>query len=114
MVARMLLKNILKDIGAELIEASDGETALALVSSDETIYLVFMDLTMPGMGGMEALRRIKMLRPSLPVVVVTADIQKQTIADAMAAGAFEVLRKKIDHEAIVHVLGRLSRSDVQA
>jgi len=110
MVARMLLGNILRETGAELIEAADGETALEFVSSDEHIDLVFMDLTMPGIGGIEALRRIKILRPSLPVVIVTADIQKQTIADGMAAGAFDVLRKKIDHGDIMDLLERLHRS----
>jgi CheY-like chemotaxis protein len=107
LVARMLLKNILKETGAIFVEAGDGETTLELLAANTEFDLIFMDITMPGIGGMETLRRIRRLYPTLPVVMVTADIQKQTIADAMAAGAFDVIHKKVDHDSIMNLLTRL-------
>jgi DNA-binding NarL/FixJ family response regulator len=58
---------------------------------------------MPDIGGLETLRRIKILAPHIPVVMVTADIQKKTIDEAMDAGAIDVIPKKIE-KAVVHGL----------
>ena len=107
MVARMLLKRILQETKAIIVEKESGEATLAELAQVQDYDVVFLDITMPGLSGLETLRRIKQILPNLPVVMVTADIQKQTIAEAMAAGAFEVIRKKIDYELIFGMLKRL-------
>ena len=107
MVARMLLANLLRSPANHITEAPDGETALELLKADSSYTAVFLDITMPGIDGIEVLRQIKQKTPDLPVIMVTADIQKQTIITALAAGAFEVIAKKIDQDRIHAVLGRL-------
>ena len=107
LVARMLLKTILKTTGAELEECCDGESALMRIENPPQFDLVFLDITMPGIDGIETLRRIKAGHPQLPVVMITADMQKQTITNALAAGAFDVLRKKIERDVILALLDRI-------
>jgi two-component system chemotaxis response regulator CheY len=93
MVARLSLKSSLKESGAELVEACSGEAALDLVDKGLEPSLVFMDLTMPGMGGLEALKLLRSRKPEIKVVVVTADIQSYSLAEVRVAGAFGIVRK---------------------
>lgn len=105
-VARMSIKGIIKDRSPELREASSGEEAVEIIRGGYAPDLIFLDLTMPGMGGLAALRAIRALRPEQKVIVVTADMQARTIADATEAGAWEVIRKPADRELVLGLLGR--------
>ena len=106
MVARLAIKGIVKDSVASLAEASSGEAAIALVGEGRDLDLVFLDLTMPGMGGVEALRELRAKAPSIKVVVVTADIQARTVEEVRALGAYDVIRKPADRAAVMAVLAR--------
>ena len=112
LVARISLKGILKDTGLELAEASSGEAALELLSRGMKPDIVFLDLTMPGKGGIETLRELSASFPGLPVVVVTADIQTRTIEMVKESGAAAVVRKPADRAEILSALTRhLGRAD---
>ena len=100
MVARMSVRNALKETGAETKEAPCGEDALALVAGGYAPTLVFLDLTMPGIGGVETLRRLRDQGVSTKVIVVTADVQAATLAQLKGLDPFEVLRKPADKAAI--------------
>lgn len=92
-VARLSLKASLRDLGAELVEAGSGEAALDLIIEGLEPSLVFLDLTMPGMGGLEALKTLRSRRPDLKVVVVTADTQSFSLDEVRASGTFGIVRK---------------------
>jgi two-component system chemotaxis response regulator CheY len=106
MVARLAIKGIIKDTGASVAEAASGEAALDLVEGGLCPDLVFLDLTMPGMGGIEALKLLKQRRPGIKVAVVTADIQVKTVAEVMSSGAFDVIRKPADKASILDAMAR--------
>jgi two-component system, chemotaxis family, chemotaxis protein CheY len=106
LVARLSLKAILKETGLAMAEAGSGEAALEKLGSGERFDLVFLDLTMPGKGGVETLRDIVSLKPGLPVVVVTADVQGRTIDAVRQIGAAAVVRKPADRGEILEVLVR--------
>ncbi|MBL8968333.1 MAG: response regulator [Spirochaetaceae bacterium] len=106
LVARLSLKGIVKDTGLTIAEASSGEAALELIASGLHPDLIFLDLTMPGKGGVETLRELRSGRPTLPVVIVTADIQSRTIETVKELGATAVVRKPADKGEILSVLGR--------
>ena len=82
----------LGDKGFDVLVASTGEEALAGVAHFNP-HIVLLDLMMPGIGGMEALRRIKRERPEMRVVVVTALEDLDTARRALAAGAANYLIK---------------------
>ena len=73
----------------------DGEAALSLLET-ETIDLVLLDILMPGMDGLEVLRRIKDRTPSLPVIMVTASSAIDHAITALREGADDFVRKPVD------------------
>ena len=107
LVARLSLKSTLKETGLSITEAGSGEAALEILASDKAFDLVFLDLTMPGKGGVETLRDIAATRPGLPVVVVTADIQSRTLDSVREIGAAAIVRKPADKAEILEALAGL-------
>jgi CheY-like chemotaxis protein len=62
----------LKPTGYQVLRASNGPDAIALLASGTPLDLLIADLSMPGVGGAEMVRRIRMTRPDLKVLYVTA------------------------------------------
>lgn len=88
---RFTLCEALEREGTTLHEARSGEEALDLLDGD--VDVVVTDLSMPGMDGLELLRRVKSADPDLPVVIVTARGSERTAVEAMKAGAHDYLTK---------------------
>jgi two-component system response regulator HydG len=89
---RRLVVRILSDRGYRVDSAADGPSALELVlTHDPDVALV--DVRMPGMTGLELLPRLKALRPSLEVVVMTAFGDIGVAVDAVHAGAYQFVTK---------------------
>jgi two-component system, chemotaxis family, chemotaxis protein CheY len=107
LVARLSIKGILKETGLCLAEAGSGEAVLEFLAKGNRPDLVFLDLTMPGMGGIETLRAIAESYPALPVVVVTADIQARTLDMVKELGAAAVVRKPADKAEILAAVERI-------
>jgi len=77
--------------------ASSAQQALTMIEgSEREIILVLSDINMPGMNGLELLSRIKVARPDLPVVMVTAYGDAETRRRTLAGGAEGLLPKPID------------------
>ncbi len=85
--------------------ASTGEGALRLVRTERP-DLVFVDVRMPGMDGLEVLKEIRRSNPTLPVVVMTAYGTLDTAAEALRNEAFDYLGKPLDLGQIRQVLQR--------
>jgi len=97
---------VLSSEGYKPIRVSNGMDAVEACQSNEQICLVLMDLKMPVLDGIEATRRIKALRPGLPVVAQTAfafDAEKQLAVDA---GCDEYLVKPIRRDVLVRTIVR--------
>ncbi|MBE9531292.1 MAG: response regulator [Proteobacteria bacterium] len=69
---RFLYKEELEEEGCDVVLASNGEEALKALDSDSDIDLVLLDIKMPGMDGVEVLRRIKEKKKDIPVILSTA------------------------------------------
>jgi DNA-binding NarL/FixJ family response regulator len=80
--------------------AADGREALELVGRVEP-DVVLMDLSMPGMGGVEATRRLLDAHPGVQVVVLTSFSDQEQVLDAVDAGAVGYLLKDADPDALV-------------
>jgi DNA-binding response OmpR family regulator len=83
----------------------DGGTALSLLET-EKIDLVLLDILMPGMDGLEVLRRIKDRTPSLPVIIVTASSSIDHAIIALREGADDFVRKPVDLDELALCIGR--------
>ncbi|MDX6519473.1 MAG: hypothetical protein QOF08_78 [Gaiellales bacterium] len=80
--------------------AGDGEAAITLCV-EQLPDVVLMDLSMPGMGGVEATRRIRDLAPSVQVVVLTSFVDRERVVDALDAGAIGYLLKDAEPEDLI-------------
>ena len=96
----------LADLGHEPAQAADGEAALAWLSRNRA-DAVLLDLRMPGMDGMEVLRRIRARADPPPVAVLTAVPTSDNTIEAMRLGAADHLAKPIGRDGLRDLLGRL-------
>ena len=90
---------VLSSKGYAVITAGDGEEALKKLNS-ESYDLVFTDIRMPGMSGLEVAERLKASQPWLPVVIVTGYGSEANEARARAAGVSDFLRKPLSPDMI--------------
>ena len=107
MLMRRMIRDAATEAGWEVVgEAKNGLEGVSLYEQLRP-DLVTMDVVMPEMGGLEALRKIRSLDPGARVVMVTALDQKQTIEEAIRDGAIDFIVKPFDRERIRGLLGRL-------
>jgi CheY-like chemotaxis protein len=83
--------------------AYDGEQALAMVS-EETPDVIVLDLMMPGIDGIETLRRLKRDHPQIEVIILTGHGSDTERREAEELGAFAYLRKPVDIDALARVM----------
>ena len=78
--------------------ASSAAEALARIAStdEQSLILILSDINMPGMTGLEMLPRVKEMRPSVPVLMITAYGDPETRRKAIQSGATGLLTKPID------------------
>jgi DNA-binding NtrC family response regulator len=102
---RYTLREILSSEGLLVDEAADGAEALLRLEA-RPAPLVVTDLRMPGMDGMELLRRLAARSPAPRVVVITAHGSERQAVEAMKAGAFDYFRKPFETEELLAVVRR--------
>jgi len=100
---------LLKLDGYESLVARTGEEALEKISQVKP-ELIFMDVTMPKLDGLEALKRIKERDTSIPIVIITGNGTMHTAISAMKFGAYEYLTKPIDGKTVRQLTRRVIQS----
>lgn len=101
-VALMLVKQLLTTTGYHVTTAQSGFECLDLFRRRPFSYqLVLLDLTMPFMDGEETFRRLREIRPDVPVVLCTGFIQTERLSNLMSAGLTGYLRKPLAPDEIV-------------
>jgi DNA-binding NtrC family response regulator len=109
---RSYLASVLGAHGHRVDTAEDGRRALGLIEGGAAPDLVLLDVMMPGLDGLETLRRIRERAPRLPVVMVSVVGNARTIVDAMRAGASDYLSKPFLEGELAQVVSRaLVRSE---
>lgn len=109
---RRVVKDMLGVADVEMAEAPEAETGLQMVS-DNDYDLILMDLRMPGMDGLTAIRHIRArgdAKAKLPVIVVTADTGLTIRQDCLGAGADEVIMKPVAMDLLFDAIGRMLAS----
>ena len=97
---RRSVRMILEYEGYEVMEASSGPEGVAMAER-ESPDLVFLDIKMPGMDGLEALQRIKAADETLPVVIISGHGTVTTAVEATKAGAFDFIEKPLASERVL-------------
>lgn len=111
-VNQYLLTALLRKRGHTPVVANDGQEALALYAREQ-FDLILMDIQMPGMDGIEAVRRIReaeaVTGTRIPVIAVTARAMPGDRVEIMAAGMDDYLEKPIQTDRLEAILSQLSR-----
>ena len=97
------LKERLNLRGFQAQGVTTGTAALEFLEEEEC-DVVLLDLKMPGLGGLEVIRRIKDMKPRLQVVLLTGHGSVKSVEDGMALGAFDYLMKPVKIDSLVRVL----------
>jgi len=97
---RESLKGILQDEGFRTLFARNGEEGLALVR-DESPDLVLLDIWMPGIDGLETLRRIKEVQPDQLVIMMSGHGTIETAVKATKLGAYDFIEKPLSLEKVL-------------
>lgn len=99
---RQIQKMILQGIGLnDVIEAADGLQAIRM-AAEQRPALILMDWNMPGMKGIDALRKLKAadVTKAIPVIMVTSESEKSHVLEAVRAGAANYMVKPITAEVV--------------
>ena len=91
-VAQRLCRRVLEKAGHRVLTASDGQQAVNLALG-EVPDMILMDVAMPGMDGLEAMRQIKAQKPSMVIVIASAHSMAGDRERFLEAGANDVLSK---------------------
>jgi DNA-binding NtrC family response regulator len=94
--------------GYRVVSAEDAKKALSLIES-ETFDIVLADIKMPGMDGLEMLKRIKTIRKEVIVIMMTAFATVDTAVQALKDGAFDYVTKPFDPDDLSHLIRNASR-----
>jgi len=92
---RRALRPPLLELGFQVVEASRGEEALQMLRAG-AFDVVLLDVNMPGIGGIETLRRMRALAPRMPILMLTSAMRKRRSCGAGTG------RRRLCHQAIQH------------
>jgi CheY-like chemotaxis protein len=98
-----LLSAVLSDSGYEVVSALSGGDGLRLVEIERP-DVVLLDLQMPGVAGFDVLRRVRTMRPDLPVIIVSGQADLNLSRATLAQGAVAYVPKPFDPEDVVRVV----------
>jgi len=108
---REMLRDFLAGEGHTVAGAEDGDAAIRQVMEGH-FDLLLLDFKMPGMNGIEVLKKIKGINPEISVVMMTAYGTIETAVDAMKLGAVDYIAKPIDLDELIILVGRIAERQI--
>lgn len=102
---RQLLADLLEGRGFQVVQAASGAEVVDLISRLQ-IDAVLSDIEMPEMNGPELLRRVKRLRPEIPVIMISSHLDFQAAREVLRDGALEYLTKPLEEAELFAAIDR--------
>lgn len=100
---RVTLEGIFEERGYAVVGAADGYQAIEL-ARETSFALIFMDIKMPGINGVDTYREIKKFRPETVVVMMTGFSVEELVKEARDEGAYTVIYKPLDMEQVNDII----------
>ena len=109
---RQQVSMALKQAGFAIVEAADGQEALAAIESNRAIDMVVCDVNMPVLNGLEMVEQVKRnpANKSLPILMLTTEGQPSMISRAKEAGAAGWIVKPFDATQLVQTAKHLTKT----
>lgn len=102
---QLLITELLERMGLETTTADDGKEAIEK-SKNQSFDLIFMDVRMPNLNGLEATKILRKNKTKIPIIAITAHAMEGDRKSCIKAGCDEYLSKPIDHNKLVEILDR--------
>ena len=102
----LLLRDVLARFGHQVSTCQDGESALR-TASERQLDLIFLDIRMPGMSGLQVLKKLREVQPQAKFVMITGFAKDDIIEDALRSGASACLCKPFRLAQVVELLEQL-------
>lgn len=106
--SRRIMRTLLTENEYEVVEAENGEIGVQKYK-EETPDMVTMDITMPVMDGLEALKAIREYDSNAKVVMVTAAGQESKVMEAVKLGAAEFITKPFEKDKIIDTIRKVCK-----
>ncbi len=103
---RDVLEAFFLDEGYDITTVPDGESGLRLLRQME-FDIIFLDLVMPGMGGLEVLKEISKLKMEVPCIIMTGFATTRSAVNAMKLGAIDYITKPLNLEELLIITKRV-------
>jgi two-component system chemotaxis response regulator CheY len=106
---RMIIGNILREAGMDVLEAGDGQQGVNQLDENPDIELILVDWNMPVMNGYEFIQavRAQQMYDHIPIMMVTTEAESEQVTKALNAGANEYLMKPFTKEVLIAKLSML-------
>jgi two-component system chemotaxis response regulator CheY len=106
---RIIIGQILREIGIEVLEAKNGVEALEQIKRNPDVELMLVDWNMPQMNGLDFIRVVRSNRDydSVRILMVTSESQGEQVIEALKAGANEYLMKPFNKDVLLAKLNML-------
>jgi len=101
------LKGGLEDKGYRVATARDGTEASDMVRSRH-YEIIFLDVRMPGINGVETFERVKMIDPEATVIMMTGYSEEDLVERAVSEGAYTCIYKPFDMETVIGLVGKIA------
>jgi two-component system chemotaxis response regulator CheY len=105
---RETLQSVFEPRGFRTLLASDGEQAVKIVEREQ-VHLALLDMHMPRLTGLEAIRLVKQFRAALPCILLSAGLDDTLAEQAREAAAFSVHRKPISFLELTNIVSLAMR-----
>ena len=102
-----IFEYILQEAGYATETASDGYEGIEKVKSMDDLDLIFMDVKMPGLSGIDAFKEIQKIKPRLLVVMMTGYSVDELLKEAFELGAYGVIYKPFDMEEVLSIIQKI-------
>lgn len=111
---REAIHNVISDgfPGSEVMETADLDSALALTQEHDDLDLILLDLNMPGMHGLNGLITLRNEAPTIPVVIVSAEQDKQIVLQAITYGAVGFITKSSARSQMTEAIEQILNGNV--
>jgi len=111
---REAIHNVIQDgfPGSEILETADLDSALTMTLENDDLDLVLLDLNMPGMHGLNGLINLRNEAPTIPVVIVSAEQDKQVVLQAITYGACGFITKSSPRAQMTEAIEQILNGNV--
>ncbi len=111
---REAIHNVIADgfTGSDVMETADLDSALALTREHDDLDLILLDLNMPGMHGLNGLITLRNEAPTIPVVIVSAEEDKQIVLQAITYGAVGFITKSSPRAQMTDAIEQILNGNV--